>query len=62
MTAPAVTPFDTVRKSYALVLVNNNFWQTRLGTSDVSTDGESLELLKGEVRGSVHALSVGFEV
>ena len=54
-----MTRFDGVRESFALVLVNNSFRQARLGASAVSTDGESLELLKGEVRGSVHALSVG---
>ena len=62
MTAPAVTRFDNVSKSFALVLVSNNFWRTRLGTSAVSTDGESLELLEGEVRGSVHALIVGLKL
>ena len=59
---PAVTRFDSVRESFALVFVNSNFWRARLGTSAVSTDGESLELLKGEVRGSVHALSVGLKL
>ena len=56
MTAPAVTRFDNVRESFALVLVNSSSRRAGLGASAVSTDGESLE------RGSLHALSVGLKL
>ena len=59
---PAVTRFDSAHESTDLVFVNSNFWRARLGTSAISTDVDSLELLEGEVRGSVCAMSVGFEL
>ena len=61
MTVPAVTRIDNVRESTDLVFVHSNVWRARLGTSAITTDVESLELLEGEVRGSVRAMSVGFE-
>ena len=42
-------PVDGVHNSYAIVFVNGKFRHTRLGTSEVSTDGESLELHKGDL-------------
>ena len=56
---PAVTRFGSVRESTDIVFVNSKFWRARLGTSAISKDVESLELLEREVRGSVRAMSVG---